>query len=160
PPKPVVVTKRTTDRFVGGLGLFLLRLVVAAILAVRGLEMVMNIPAAQEMFAQTRIPQPEIMAIVTGISALAIALSLIFGLLVRVAGLGVVLIAGGALAFVQWGNWSPFVAGRPGFLGEFELLLAAVGLLLVCVGGGGFGLDRSFRLSRERSKAAKEPVSA
>ena len=63
---------------------------------------------------------------------------------------GLALIAGGALAFVQWGEWSPFVPGRSGFVGDFELLLAATGLLLLCVGAGGFSLDRSFRKSRER----------
>ena len=87
-----------------------------------------------------------ISAVVAGASA-----ALVFGLLTRVAGLGVLLIAVGALTFVLWGNWSPFVAGRAGFVGELELLLAVVGLLFLCVGGGGFSLDRSFRKSRESS---------
>ena len=64
-------------------------------------------------------------------------------------------IAGGALAFVQWGAWSPFVPGQPGFLGELELLLAAVGLTLMLVGAGGWSLDRSFRAGRQRDKAEK-----
>lgn len=148
-PEPVVVTRRTTDRFLGGFALFLLRLVVAAILTVRGLDFVMNPVAAQELFATTVVPEPAIMSAVTGFASLAIAVALVFGLLTRVAGLGVTLIAGGALAFVLWGNWSPFVAGRAGFVGELELLLAVVGLVLLCVGGGGFSLDRSFRKSRE-----------
>jgi putative oxidoreductase len=151
-PEPVVITRRTTDRFLGGFALFLLRLVVAAIMAVRGLEIVMNPAAAEQLFATTIIPEPAIMAMVTGVAALAIAVALVFGLLTRVAGLGVTLITGGALAFVLWGNWSPFVPGRSGFVGEFELLLAAVGLVLLCVGGGGFSLDRSFRKSRERNR--------
>lgn len=155
-PEPIVVTQRSTDRFLGGLGLFLVRLVVAAIMAVRGLEIVTNLPAAEAQFAATVIPAPGIMAMVTGIAALAIAVALVFGLLTRVAGLGVALITGGALAFVLWGNWSVFVPGRSGFLGEFELLLAAVGLLLLCVGGGGFSLDRSFRKSRERDRLADQ----
>ncbi len=153
---PVVVTRRSTDRFAGGLGLFLLRLVVAAIMLVRGLEIVTNLPAAEAVFAQTRIPEPRIMALVTGVAGLAIAVALVFGLLVRLAGLGVALIGVGALVFVQWGNWSPFVQGRSGFLGEFELLLAAVGILFMFTGGGGFGLDRSFRKSRETAKAARQ----
>ena len=62
-----------------------------------------------------------------------------------------VLVLLATLAFVLWGNWSPFVAGRAGFVGELELLLAVVGLLFLCVGGGGFSLDRSFRKSRESS---------
>ncbi len=152
-PEPVVVHKRTNDKFLGSLGLFLLRLVLAGIFAIRGLNLLTDIPAAQAMFAKTIIPEPGIMAIVTGAAALLIALSLVLGLLTRLAGLGIALIAGGALAFVYWGNWSPFVAGRPGFLGEFELLLAVVGVLLICIGGGGWSLDRSFRSGRERDKA-------
>ncbi len=150
-PEPVVVTRRTTDRFLGAFSLFLVRLVVAAIMAVHGLAFVTDPIAAQELFATTIIPEPALMATITGFASLAIAVSLVFGLLTRVAGLGVLLIAGGALTFVLWGNWSPFVAGRAGFVGELELLLAVVGLLFLCVGGGGFSLDRSFRKSRESS---------
>lgn len=156
--EPIVVTRRSNDRFLGALALFLLRLVVAGIMAVRGLEVVTNLPAAEALFATTIIPFPQIMALVTGVSALAIAVALVFGLLTRVAGLGVVLIAGGALAFVQWGNWSPFVPGQSGFVGEFELLLAAVGVLFMCVGGGGFSLDRSFRKSREKERLLDQGV--
>lgn len=154
-PEPVIVHKRTNDKFLGSMGLFLLRLVLAAIFAVRGLNLLTDIPAAQAMFAATIIPEPGIMAIVTGVAALLIALSLVLGLLTRLSGLGIALIAGGALAFVEWGNWSPFVAGRPGFLGDFELLMAAVGVLLLCIGGGGWSLDRSFRAGRERDLAER-----
>ena len=158
-PIPEVVVKRSTDGFFGSLGLFLLRLVVAAIFAVRGLNLLTNLAGTQALFAQTVIPEPAIMSIVTGVACLLIALALVLGLLTRIAGLGVALIAGGSLAFVQWGaGWSPLLPaqpGQPGFLGEVELLLAAVGILLLCVGGGGWGLDRSFRASRAKDKAAK-----
>ncbi len=154
-PEPVIVHHRTNDKFWGSVGLFLLRLVVAAILSVRGLNILTDIPAAQAQFAETVIPYPSIMAIVTGVAALLIALSLILGLLTRLAGLGIALIGAGALVFVQWGNWSPFIAGRPGFLGDYELLLTAVGVLLLCIGGGGWSLDRSVRAGRERNKAER-----
>ena len=52
---------------------------------------------------------------------------------------------GGALAFVQWGSWSPFKPGEAGFTGELELLLVGVGLLFLLVGGGGWSVDRGFR---------------
>ena len=154
-PEPVVVHQRTNDKFWGSVGLFLLRIVLAAILAVRGLNILTDIPAAQAQFAQTIIPYPSIMAIVTGVAALLIALSLILGLLTRLAGLGIALIGGGALVFVQWGNWSPFIAGRAGFLGDYELLLTAVGILLLCIGAGGWSLDRSVRAGREHNKAER-----
>lgn len=154
-PAPVVIHKRTNDRFWGALGLFLLRLVVAAIFVVRGTAILVDIPAATAMFAKTVIPEPGLMAIITGVASLLIALSMILGLLTRVSGFGVALIAGGALAFVYWGPWSPFVPGQPGFLGELELLLATVGLLFVFVGAGGWSLDRSFRAGREADKAER-----
>ncbi|MCA0296739.1 MAG: DoxX family membrane protein [Actinobacteria bacterium] len=160
-PAPVVVHKRTNDKFWGALGLFLLRIVLAGIFAIRGLNILTDIPAAQAQFARTIIPQPEIMAIVTGVAAELIALSLLLGLLTRLAGLGIALIAGGALAFVYWSpNWSPFVPGQSGFLGEYELLLAVVGVLLLLIGGGGWSLDRSFRAGRERDKQERAAASA
>lgn len=156
-PEPVVIKQRTNDKFFGALGLLLLRLVVAGIFALRGYQMLGDLAAAQERFAQTLLaPYAQILAIGVGIVHLLIALSLLLGLLTRVAGLGVALIAGGALAFVWWGPWSPFVAGQPGFLGELELLLVAVGLLLLFIGGGGWSIDRSFRSARAKDKAARQ----
>jgi uncharacterized membrane protein YphA (DoxX/SURF4 family) len=156
-PEPVVIHKRTNDKFWGSLSLALLRIVVAGIFAIRGLNILTDIPAAQAQFATTVLadypPGPQVMAIVTGVASLLIALALLLGLLTRLAGLGVALIAGGALALVYWGpTWSPFVNGQPGFIGEYQLLLAVVGLLLLLIGGGGWSLDRSFRAGRERNK--------
>lgn len=156
-PEPIRVEKRTTDKFVGSLGLFLLRLIVAGIFAIRGLGILTDLPTATKTFAATILPQPELWAIITGASSLAIALALVLGLLTRVAGLGVALIAGGALALVYWGSsFSPFVAGQPGFYGELELLLAGVGIMFLTVGAGGWSLDRSFRDARGRDEADEE----
>ncbi len=145
PAAPVTVVQRTNDKFFGSLGLFLLRLIVAAIMGVHGANKLMNLPAAVEMLQSTILPSPNILAIVIGSAEVAIAIALVFGLLTRVAGLGVALVAGGALAFVQWGNWSPFKPGEAGFTGELELLLVGVGLLFLLVGGGGWSVDRGFR---------------
>ncbi len=155
-PEPVVVLKRTNDGFWGSLGLFLVRVVLAGVIAVRGLFILTDIPAAEAQFATTILadypPGAQLWAIITGVSSLLVALSLLLGLLTRVAGLGVALITGGALTFLYWGPWSPFLPGQPGFLGEYELVLAAVGLLLLFIGGGGWSLDRSFRAGRERNR--------
>ena len=48
------------------------------------------------------------------------------------------------------------MAGQQGFLGELELVLAAVGLLFLCIGGGGWSIDRSFRSARAKDKAARQ----
>lgn len=156
-PEPVVIKQRTNDKFFGSLGIFLLRLVVAGVFGIRGYQMLGDLAVTQERFAQTLLaPYAQILAIVVGSIHLLIALALILGLLTRVAGLGVALVAGGALAFVWWGPWSVFVAGQSGFLGELELLLVAVGLLLLFVGGGGWSIDRSFRSARAKDKAARQ----
>lgn len=151
-PEPVV-PRLNTDRFAGSTGLFGLRLVTAGILGLHGVQGLLDRPAMEAIFNNTYIPEPAIMALVTSIAEVAIAVALVFGLLVRAAGFGVLLIAVGALVFVQWGAVNPIVPGQFGFNGELELLLAAVGLLFVFVGGGGLGLDRSYRKSRARKKA-------
>lgn len=152
-----IVTTRNTDKFLPSLGLFLLRLVTAAIFGIHGVNKLLNIPATTDMIGRTLLPYPSILAVVVGAAEVAIAIALVFGLLTRVAGLGVVLITVGALVFVLWGqSWSPFAAGEAGFIGELELLLAAVGVLFMSVGAGGWAVDRGFRARRSADRAARE----
>ena len=150
----VTVTQRSTDKFAGSLGLFLLRLVVAAIIGIRGLYHLLNLPATTAIIQNTILPYPSILAIVLGAAEVAIAIALVFGLLTRVAGLGLLLLAGATLGFVLWGPWMPFTPGRAGFTGELELLLAAVGTLFLLVGGGGWSVDRGFRARRTEARAS------
>ena len=150
----VTVTQRSTDKFAGSLGLFLLRLVVAAIVGIRGLYHLLNLPATTEMIQGTVLPYPGILAIVLGAAEVAIAIALVFGLLTRLAGLGLILVAGGALGFVLWGPWSPFTGGQAGFAGELELLLVAVGVLFLLVGAGGWSVDHGFRARRTDAQTA------
>jgi len=159
-PPPVVVTQRSTDKFIPSLGLLILRIVMAGIFGLRGFALLANKTAAETVLKGTVLPQPEIWVLVAGIASMAVALGLLLGLLTRVAGLGATLISGGALAFVMWGpTWSPFdtsptgfLVGQYAFLGEFELLAAVVGFMLLCVGGGGISIDRAFRASRQSDK--------
>lgn len=148
PTETVEVVQRSNDKWAGSLGLFLVRLVCAAIMGVHGANKLLNLPAATENLQNTILPQPGLFAIVIGAAEIAIAIALVFGLLTRVAGLGVALIAGGALALVKWGPWSPFKPGQSGFDGELELLLVVLGVLFLLVGGGGWSVDRGFRASR------------
>jgi len=96
------------------------------------------------------------LALVVGAAEVAVAIALVFGLLTRLAGLGVALIHTGALVFVLWGPWNPFQPGLTGFTGELELLLAAVGGLLLLVGAGGWSVDRAFRARRDADKQARQ----
>lgn len=149
--------QRNTDRFLPSLGLFVLRLTTALIFGVHGVNKLLNLPGTTDMIGRTLLPSPSVLAVVVGAAEVAIAIALVFGLLTRVASLGVVGVSAGALVFVLWGpTWSPFQPGQAGFVGELELLLAAVGLLLMCTGGGGWAVDRGFRARRAADRAARE----
>ena len=141
PPK----TRHIVDRWDGALGLLLLRVVVAAIFAIRGLQKVQHLDVTRAQFAQVGVPYAETMAFAVGVCEVAIAIALVFGILMRVVGLGIAAIAIGALVYVKWRTGVIFTDGQPGFAGELELLLAAVGLAFAGLGGGGWTVDRRFR---------------
>lgn len=152
-PEPAPApTVRTTDRFFGAFGLFLLRLVLAGIFGIRGVQHFLERQTTTDVIAGTYIPEPSIMALVLAAAEVLIAIALVFGLATRFAGAGIAIIAVSALVFVFWGYTSPFVAGQFGFVGEYELLLATVGLLLVFLGAGRWSIDANLRLNRQRRK--------
>lgn len=137
--------KPTTDKFFGAFGLFLLRVVAAAIIGLHGFAKAMDIEAVQQMLANTVIPEPVIVSYVLTGAEVGIALALLFGVLTRLAGAGLAAIGIGALVFVHWvGN--PFVGNA--LTGELELLLGAVGVLFLLLGAGGWSVDAAFRRRR------------
>lgn len=143
PPRRHIV-----DRFDNAVGLFLLRLTVAAVMAVHGLQTVQDRGATEQQLRALRIPSPDRMALILGPLEIDIAVALVLGIAVRVAGLGTAVIAISALVLVRWTSTDAiFVAHRAGFAGETELLLVGIGLLLL--GGGGWGLDHKVRNRRK-----------
>ncbi|SMO84191.1 DoxX family protein [Propioniciclava tarda] len=150
PAAPVAPPKRVTDKFSGSFGLFVLRVVTAAILLVHGLNGIINSKPVIDVWSNTVLPYPRYIALGVSIAELAIALMLLFGILTRVAGFLLAGIMGATLAFVMWGPWAVFEPGGMGFIGEHELLLAAVGLALLFVGAGGWSVDYMMRRSRVR----------
>lgn len=147
--------KLVTDKFLGAMGLFVLRWIVGAIVGIHAYQLLTGIPAFQAELGLTRLPSPSIMAWVAAIGSLLIAAALFLGVFVRVAGFGLAAMAVLALVFLRWGSFSPFVSGQVGFLGELEFLLAGVGLLFLCVGGGLWGIDGIFRRRRAKARAAE-----
>jgi uncharacterized membrane protein YphA (DoxX/SURF4 family) len=137
--------RHVVDRFDGAIGLLILRLVTAGIFAIRGLQKLQHLDVTQQQFTQAGVPNAGTLAIVVGACQVAIAVALLLGFLVRAAGIAVAIIAIGTLAYFTWRTGDVFTAGQPGFAGELELLLAAVGLALAGLGGGGWGVDRRFR---------------
>jgi uncharacterized membrane protein YphA (DoxX/SURF4 family) len=160
----VVVQRRNTDKFLGSLGLFVLRIVLAGILSIRAFTNLSNIAAFTEQLANnTILPYPEIFAYGIGIAEFIIALCLVLGIIVRISSVLLMVLAIGNLALLYWNPaWSPFdnVPAGTGmsFYGELDLLLAAVAFLFFCLGGGGWGIDHSFRASRERDKLEKAGI--
>ncbi|MDO5066048.1 MAG: DoxX family membrane protein [Propionibacteriaceae bacterium] len=152
---PQAAPKRVTDKFLPSLGLLFLRLVVAAILGVIGYQMLTSPEATAERLATTALPQPELMTWVLGFTFGGIALCLVIGMMVRVAGLLMLAASVASLALYRWGAFSPFVPGVEGFSGDRDLLLGAVGMLFIAVGGGGWGIDGAFRRARARARAER-----
>lgn len=150
-PVPDAIPVRTTDRWAGSLGLFLLRLVLAAIMGVHGFQTITDIAGTTDFLTQVGLPYPGYVAWGLGVAGLLAAVALVFGLATRVAAVGIAAVAIGALALVKWGNFNPF--GESGFSGELELLIAAAAILLVLVGPGGWSIDANWRRNRLRAKA-------
>jgi putative oxidoreductase len=138
-------TRHIIDRWDGALGLFVLRVVVAVIFVIRGLQKVQHLDVTRTQFEQLGIPYADTMAFAVGVCEVAIAIALVFGIAMRAVGVGIAIIGIGALAYVKWRTGAVFTDGQPGFVGELELLLAAVGLMFAGVGGGGWTVDRRFR---------------
>lgn len=134
--------KRTTDKFFGSAGLFLLRVVTAAIIGLHGFAKALDPTGVERMLTGTVIPEPGIMTYVVTGAEIAIALALLFGLMTRLAGFGLAAIGIGALVFVHW-TTNPFTGNL--LAGELELLLGGVGVLFVCLGAGGWSVDRAVR---------------
>lgn len=138
----------------GSFGLFVLRLVAAAILGVVGYQILSDIDATAEFLSRTLLPEPRIVAWSVGFGLAAMAVLLIIGLVVRIVGLLLAVVAGCSLAFIQWGQFSPFMDGRESFLGDRDLLLLAVGLVFLSLGGGRWGIDGAVVKARENAREA------
>lgn len=142
-------SRPVTDRWDGALGLFLLRLGTAALLAVTGLQKVDQRPGTVTMLRDAGLPAPEVLGALLGPVQLAMAAALVLGLAVRVVGVGLLAQSVVALVLVDWsGRTDVFLPGVSGLAGERSLLLAAIGAALLGLGGGGLGLDRRVRARR------------
>lgn len=136
-------------------GLLVLRLVTAGLLGIIGYQILSNVDATAELFGRTLLPEPRLVTWIVGFGLAALAVMLIIGLAVRVVGFLIAAVAVSSLVFLRWGAFNVFRPGVDGFIGDRDLLLAAVGILFLCVGGGRAGVDAAFSLARWRAKEAK-----
>ena len=139
----------------GSFGLFVLRLVTASILGVVGYQILSDVDATAEFIGRTLIPEPVTVAWSVGFGLAAMAVLLVIGLAVRVVGVLLAIVAGCSLAFIRWGQFSPFVDGMEGFLGDLDLLLLAVGIVFLTLGGGRWGIDGAFAKARQNAREAR-----
>jgi uncharacterized membrane protein YphA (DoxX/SURF4 family) len=144
--------QRDNDRFAGSFALFLLRVVIAAILGVRGVQVVFNIPQTAQVFTDLGVPQGSIFAWVLGGLLLLFALMILLGFGTRVAGVLVAALGIATLAMLRWGPFSPFIAGEAGFIGDFDLLVTVIGIVFLLLGSGGWGVDAAMRHGRAKRK--------
>ena len=144
--------RHINDRFIGSVGLALIRLVLAAVLGVRGIQVLWNIPATTTWLEDRSIPYAAPIAWALGALLVIITLLLILGFGVRLAGLLTAALAISMLVFVQWGYANPFVAGQAGFTGDWDVMVAGVGLALFCLGSGGWAVDAAMRFNRAKRK--------
>ena len=119
-------------------GLLILRLIAGFIFLAHGYQkfFVFGIDGATGAFTQMGVPWPAITAPLTAAVEVLAGLAVIFGLLTRVAALGLAIDMLGAIALVKakGGFYSP--NGM-----EFELMLSGAALALVFTGAGEYSLD-------------------
>jgi len=140
------------DKFLGSIGLFLLRLALAAILGVRGVQVLFDIDSTTNWLTDYRVPQPGIVAWALGLVLVVIAAMLLIGFGVRLSAILTAALGIALLVFVRWGYDPVFVKGQAGFVGDWDVLVAAAGLTLVFLGSGGWAIDAAMRYDRARRK--------
>ena len=150
-----VKPRPTTDRWYGSLGLFFLRLVTAAVVGVTGYQMLTPIQETVAVLEPTMLPEPRLVAWIAGFTMATLAILLVLGFAQRLVGLLLMVYGIGMLVFLRLGTFNPFREGFEGFSGDKELLLVGIGLLLLLLGGGRWGIDGAIRGSRERARAER-----
>jgi len=154
-PDPVIepLPKRTTDKAFASIGLFLFRLVLAVIMGVHAYQHLTNRGATIDLIEAANLPYGSSLVWVLGIGEVLIAVALLLGWFTRFTGLALAAIGALSLIYVHWGRFNLFY--DMGFRGELELLITTCGLLLFCLGSGGWAIDAGRRKVRDRRKALK-----
>ncbi len=146
-------TVRSTDKFAGAFGLLVLRIVLAAIIGIRGYQKLIDIGGTADFF-KTQIPESyaTYAAWGVGIAEVVCAAFLLVGLGTRYAAGLVAAIGVAFITLFYWGAFNPFEGYSQGFSGEFQLLVVAAALTLCFLGSGRIGIDANYRLGKERAK--------
>lgn len=140
------------DRFVGSVGLLLLRLVLTAYVGIRGVQIMFDVHDTSDWLTNHHVPYGDILSWVLGILLLICALMLLLGFGTRAASFIVAALTIAVLIFIRWGYSALFTSGQPGFLGETDVLVTGIALALLLLGSGGWAVDGAMRRSRAMDK--------
>ena len=140
------------DRFLGSIGLFLLRIALTALLGVRGVQVLSDVDGTTFWLTDHHVPQASIVSWALGIGLIVVAAMLLLGFGVRLAAFVTTALAVAMLVFVQWGYTNVFAQGQAGFIGDMDLLVAGAGAALVFLGSGGWAIDAAMRYDRAKRK--------
>lgn len=120
------------------LGLLIMRIVVGVVFIAHGVQklFILGIPGVTGGFATMGIPIPNVMGPFIALLELTAGFAILFGLLTRLAALGLLCDMLGAMWFVHLKNGFFLPTGI-----EYPLSLAAVAAMLLVVGAGGISID-------------------
>lgn len=158
-PEPEVVVvekegKKVTDKFFGSLGLFLLRVVMAALLAVIGWQVLVDQGGYADALTGAGVPANVSgwLALAAGIGMLLACVLLLIGWGTRIVGLLLTVAGVAVLAFFRFGPFNPIMEGHTGFYGDRDLLFTVCAFLMFMLGAGGWSVDAAYRRSRDKRK--------
>lgn len=154
-PLVTPVPAPSTYKGLPSFGLFLFRLVIAAVVGIRAWQHITHLTATQKMWEATVLQSPGTIAWVQIGLEIAIAVMLVLGLGTRIAGVLLLVLSMAQLFFVQWGAVNPFQPGATDFIGVVDVLLAGVGILLATVGGGRAAIDGAIHTGHVKRKNSK-----
>lgn len=148
------LAKRVTDKFFGALGLFLLRVGLAIVIAVIGWQVLTDQTGYTAGLVGGGIPEDYagIVALVCGIGLLVTTILLILGWCTRVVSAFATAGSIAVLVLFRFGPFNPVMPGSSGFYGDRDLLITLIFFLLVMLGPGGWSVDYAYRRGRQKSK--------
>ena len=122
------------------LGLLVLRVVAGSVLAVHGVQNLLDAEGHIAATARFGIPFPEISGWLSMLGEAGLGVLLVFGALTRVAGVLAALLMAMTFAVVHLPQG--LIGQDPGVNGESALLIGAAALALALVGPGAYAVDR------------------
>ncbi|MBN6050849.1 DoxX family membrane protein, partial [Nonomuraea sp. RK-328] len=148
-------------RIVFDVAALIARVLIGVIFVAHGLQKWQGgLGATSKAFAESGVPLPQLAAAYATMAETAGGILLIIGLAVRPAALALLVVLGGAFAFVHMGHGISSQTGGWEFVGA----LGAGCLLLLALGGGRLGVDGVlsvwYRRRAERLRAEKEAAVA